>query len=167
MIFCYFQVTAFADVHNLTIPEVFVEDGGNYMVKATNKVGEAKCYAKLTVKPIAPQEVMKSVEMRRTTTEITHSPPEFLRLFQDKVVRPGDSVTLDCVIVGSPKPKVGALKLMVESALSFGIKLGGLLINSCFLFMKRKKKFIYLHLLWAFQPRSYIILKSLFEVSVF
>lgn len=99
-------MTAFADVHNLTIPEVFVEDGGNYMVKATNKVGEAKCYAKLSVRPAPPQEVMKTVETRRTTTEITHSPPEFLRLFQDKVVRPGDSVTLDCVIVGSPKPKV-------------------------------------------------------------
>ena len=99
-------MTAFADVHNLTIPEVFVEDGGNYMVKATNKVGEAKCYAKLSVRPTAPQELMKTTETRKTTTEITHSPPEFLRLFQDKVVRPGDSVTLDCVIVGSPKPKV-------------------------------------------------------------
>lgn len=133
MFFFNFQVTAFADVHNLTIPEVFVEDGGNYMVKATNKVGEAKCYAKLTVKPTAPQEVMKSVEMRRTTTEITHSPPEFMRLFQDKVVRPGDSVTLDCVIVGSPKPKVGSLKI-VQSAISFGVKLGGMLINKQLVF---------------------------------
>ena len=44
-------MTAFADVHNLTIPECFVEDGGNYMVKATNKAGEAKCYAKLTIRP--------------------------------------------------------------------------------------------------------------------
>lgn len=100
-------MTSFADVHNLTIPEVFAEDGGNYMVKATNKAGEAKCYAKLTIKVLPQQEVMRSTEVRRTKTEVTHSPPEFLKLFQDKVVQPGDSVTLDCVIVGSPKPKVG------------------------------------------------------------
>jgi len=52
------------------------------------------------------QDVMKTVETRRTTTEVTHSPPEFLKLFQDKEVRPGDAVTLECTIVGSPKPKV-------------------------------------------------------------
>ena len=60
---CVTQVTAFADVHNLTIPECFVEDGGNYMVKATNKAGEAKCYAKLTIRP-PPQ-----VSLRRHLTK--------------------------------------------------------------------------------------------------
>ena len=82
------------------------------MVKATNKVGEAKCYAKLTVRPAPPSQELKSVEVRRTTTEVKHSPPEFLKLFQDKVVRAGDKVTLDCIIVGSPKPKV-SLKFVV------------------------------------------------------
>ena len=96
------------DVHNLSIPEVFVEDGGNYMVKATNKAGEAKCYSKLVVKPAVPSDetMTKTIEVRRTMTEMQHSPPECLKLFQDKVVRPGDSVTFECVIVGSPKPKV-------------------------------------------------------------
>ena len=104
------QVTAFADVHNLTIPEAFEQDGGNYMVKAVNKAGEAKCYAKLLIKP--PQQpatevtIRKAVETRRGAPDISHAPPEFVKLFQDKVARPGDAVTLECVITGSPKPKV-------------------------------------------------------------
>ena len=115
-------MTAFADVHNLTIPEVFVEDGGHYMVKATNKAGEAKCYSKLSVRPALPVDeamMTKTVETRRTLAEMTHSPPEFVRLFQDKVVRPGDSLTMDCVITGSPKPKVSLLSEKLVSVWCF------------------------------------------------
>lgn len=80
------------------------------MVKALNKAGEAKCYAKLLVKPV-PQPatevtIRKTVETRRGVSDITHAPPEFIRLFQDKVARPGDAITFDCLITGSPKPKV-------------------------------------------------------------
>ena len=110
------QVTAFADVHNLTIPEAFEQDGGNYMVKAVNKAGEAKCYAKLLVKPAQQPAtevtIRKSVDNRRGAPPgVGHAPPEFVKLFQDKVARPGDAVTLECVITGSPKPKVWEILL--------------------------------------------------------
>ena len=103
-------MTAFADVHNLTIPEAYEQDGGNYMVKAVNKAGEAKCYAKLVVKPAQQPAtelmIRKAAEPRRAPGDSMHSPPEFIRLFQDKVARPGEAVTFDCLITGSPKPKV-------------------------------------------------------------
>ena len=38
-------------LHSLTIPEVFKEDAGNYMVKAVNAAGEAKCYATMIIRP--------------------------------------------------------------------------------------------------------------------
>ena len=110
-------MTAFADVHNLTIPEAFEQDGGKYMVKAANKAGEAKCYAKLVVKPAqqpaTEQMLRKAVEPRRAPADLTHSPPEFIRLFQDKVSRPGDAVTFDCLITGAPKPKVELMFLSI------------------------------------------------------
>lgn len=114
----WLQITAFADVHNLTIPEAFEEDSGTYMVRAINLAGEAKCYCKLTVKtvsePMEQEEVMRMkrvVETREMKVkvgreEVEHSPPEFQRLFQDLSVNAGDSVTLECSITGAPKPKV-------------------------------------------------------------
>ncbi|KAK3083136.1 hypothetical protein FSP39_014900 [Pinctada imbricata] len=113
-----FEVTAFADVHNLTIPEAFEEDSGTYMVKAVNMVGEAKCYAKLSVKsipePMEAEEVMRMkrvVETKESKVLVQRdvheqSPPEFQRLFQDKAVNAGEPVTFDCTITGTPKPKV-------------------------------------------------------------
>ncbi|XP_046554795.1 uncharacterized protein LOC124264120 [Haliotis rubra] len=105
-----FQITAFADVHSLTIQEAFEEDSGTYMVKAVNVAGEAKCVSQLRVMP--SPEPMTTV--RRTTTEtrvvrheeITQAAPEFKKLFQDIRVRPGEPVTFECIITGSPKPKV-------------------------------------------------------------
>jgi hypothetical protein len=110
-------VTAFADVHNLTIPEAFVEDTGTYMVKAVNMVGEAKSYAKLSVKttpePMETSEVMKMRQIIQTKEETTlakrdveQSPPEFQRLFHDMTVNAGEPVGIECSISGSPKPKV-------------------------------------------------------------
>ncbi|VDI56857.1 titin [Mytilus galloprovincialis] len=114
-----YQVTAFADVHNLTIPEAFVEDTGTYMVKAVNMVGEAKSYAKLSVKttpePMETSEVMKMRQMIQTKEsqetklvkkELEQSPPEFQRLFHDMTVNAGEPVNIECSISGSPKPKV-------------------------------------------------------------
>lgn len=99
------QITAFADVHSLTIPEVFDEDSGNYTVKASNVVGEATCACKLSVEPVPEEEtIQKKTATRRE--QIPHSPPEFKRLFQDINANPGESVTFECEVNGSPKPKV-------------------------------------------------------------
>lgn len=61
---CYFlQIEKDATgLISLTIPEVFSEDAGKYVVKATNKAGEAKCYALLIVKP-APQPEIVAVSI--------------------------------------------------------------------------------------------------------
>lgn len=83
---------------------MFQEDSGNYMVRAVNTSGEATCVAKLTVQP-TPEDVME----RRIAPKREHvpqRPPEFAKLFQDINAKPGDSVTFECCIVGSPKPKV-------------------------------------------------------------
>lgn len=105
-----FQITAFADVHSLTIPEVFEEDSGSYMVRAFNSAGEATCLARLTVQPV-PEEIMQQRIVPRRQ-QIPQRPPEFTRLFQDLNAKPGDSVTFECVITGSPKPKVSIILLL-------------------------------------------------------
>jgi len=43
----------------LTIPSVHKDDAGNYMVKANNDAGQAKCYATLIVKPATDRLAMK------------------------------------------------------------------------------------------------------------
>ncbi|CAG5126015.1 unnamed protein product [Candidula unifasciata] len=98
-----FQITAFADVHSLTIPEVFDEDSGSYTVKAANRAGEASCVAKLTVET-PPEETMEKKKVSRRE-QVPQSPPEFGRLFHDVTAKPGDSVTFECTVTGSPKPK--------------------------------------------------------------
>ncbi|XP_012936768.1 uncharacterized protein LOC101859779, partial [Aplysia californica] len=100
-----FQITAFADVHSLTIPEVFDEDSGDYKVKAVNPAGEATCVAHLTVAPVPEEESMQRKRVARGEA-MPHTPPEFRKLFQDTSAQPGDSVTLECSVTGSPKPKV-------------------------------------------------------------
>ncbi|ESO99783.1 hypothetical protein LOTGIDRAFT_141582, partial [Lottia gigantea] len=93
-----FQITAFADVHSLTIPEAFEEDTGVYSVRAVNVAGEAKCQAKLSVKSPPEQPVIKR--------QVKMLPPEFKTLFTDRAVAEGQPVTFECTITGSPRPKV-------------------------------------------------------------
>lgn len=92
-------------MHSLTIPEVFEEDSGSYMVRAVNTAGQATCLARLTVTPL-PEEMMERRHAPRRQ-RIPPQPPEFMKLFQDQTAKPGDAVTFECVITGSPKPKVG------------------------------------------------------------
>ncbi len=47
------------ELHSLVIPEVFKEDGGNFMVRATNIAGEAKCYASLSIKAGQESHIVK------------------------------------------------------------------------------------------------------------
>ena len=54
------QLTSSRELHSCTIPEVFAEDAGNFMVKATNAAGEAKCYATLMVKGSSDKHMMKT-----------------------------------------------------------------------------------------------------------
>jgi hypothetical protein len=98
----------------LTIAEVFREDAGNYMVKASNAAGTAKCYAALKVKTTGEKHMVKTrlVESSHSTlrtVQAGHSPPEFTRLFRDTRVRPGEPCTLEVVIIGHPRPTVSVM----------------------------------------------------------
>ncbi|XP_013393635.1 titin [Lingula anatina] len=102
-----YQITANGELHTLTIPEVFKEDAGSFAAVATNEGGEAKSYAKLHVKESYDTTTTTTVKTTRVETkEVKHSPPEFKMLFKDVHVRLGESVKFECVIAGSPKPKV-------------------------------------------------------------
>lgn len=111
----FFQTVCNGDVHSLIIPETFGEDSGTFMVKAVNPAGEAKCYGKLLVKSEKQPGMEQLTMVRRTvekattvtrTEEIKQSPPEFTKLFQDVSVKQGEPVMLECIITGTPKPKV-------------------------------------------------------------
>lgn len=115
---CYsfsLQITCENDVHLLTIPEAFAEDNGSFMVKAANPAGEAKCYAKVVIKDEKKPGVEQVTMVRRTvekvtkvtrTEDIQQAPPEFTKLFQDLTAKVGEPVILECIITGTPKPRV-------------------------------------------------------------
>lgn len=95
----------------LTIPTAHKEDAGNYMVKATNNAGIAKCYATLIIKPGGDKHAMKmrlieSSHSVQTSFIEGHKPPEVVKSFHDLHVRPGQPCTMEVVICGKPKPKV-------------------------------------------------------------
>jgi hypothetical protein len=76
------------DDYYLVLTDTVTDDSGVVMANAANSSGEAKSYSKLSVESGSGQ------------------PPEFKKLFYDRHVQPGDSLRLDAVILGAPKPKV-------------------------------------------------------------
>lgn len=90
---------------------MFDEDSGNYAVRAVNSAGEATCVAKLTVEPPPPEEEAMERKKVLRREQVPQNPPEFRRLFQDVTAKPGDSVTFECSVTGSPKPKVNYVRL--------------------------------------------------------
>lgn len=98
----------------LTIPEAYKEDTGNYVVRAKNIAGEAKCYATLNVKVMGDKHVVKTrvVEASHTVPTSTipgHKPPEFIKLFHDLRVQLGKPCHFEVVITGNPRPAVSSL----------------------------------------------------------
>lgn len=98
----------------MTIPEVFKEDTGNYVVRAKNIAGEAKCYATLSVKTVGDKHVVKTRVVEASHSESSnimagHKPPEFQKLFHDLRVRLGKPCHFEVVITGNPRPVVHIL----------------------------------------------------------
>lgn len=105
------QISSERELHSLTIAEVFKEDAGNYVVKASNSAGSARCFASLSVKTGSEKHMVKTrlVESSHSTLKTVaagHTPPEFSRLFRDTRVRPGEPCTLEVGITGNPRPTV-------------------------------------------------------------
>lgn len=80
----------------LTIYDVDQNDEGKYVVQASNKYGEAKCYCsivctspKVSLKPVVPE-----------------IPPKFLILLRNTNVIKGQEAKFDCLISGTPKPNI-------------------------------------------------------------
>lgn len=111
------------DNHYLVMNEAQPEDSGIYMANAANSEGEAKSYSRLNVRSssseaagatsstsVVPAVRSINVENVPTSPTISGRPgaqaPEFKKLFYDQRVQLGESVRLDTVILGSPKPKI-------------------------------------------------------------
>ena len=109
------------ELQALTIPAVHKDDAGNYMVKANNDAGQAKCYATLIVKPASDRLAMKmrlieSCHSVQTNIVEGGAAPEITRSFRDLHVRPGDPCTMEVVISGKPPPKVSVTDFYIGSA---------------------------------------------------
>ncbi|XP_066595731.1 uncharacterized protein [Prorops nasuta] len=83
----------------LKILSTVPEDKGNYVVKASNLHGEAKAFAKLTVKSLGIFET-EFIQM-----EEKQIPPEFKTSFDDRIVKGGVSTKFECIVTGKPTPK--------------------------------------------------------------
>ncbi|KRX97672.1 Muscle M-line assembly protein unc-89 [Trichinella pseudospiralis] len=98
--------------HRLVIDPVSKHHMGLYKVVAKNSVGEASCDASLQVndRPMQLSQTMTKtstvtcLETHSITTKIS-SPPTILRPLQDVYQSVGGCVILECVAVGTPKPK--------------------------------------------------------------
>ena len=109
--FFLMQILSERELQALTIPVVCKEDEGNYMVKANNDAGQAKCYATLIVKPASDRHAMKmrlieSCHSIQTNIIEGCTPPVITKSFKDFHARPGEPCTMEVVIEGTPKPKV-------------------------------------------------------------
>lgn len=82
----------------LEIDNVLPEDKGVYTVKATNKIGDAKCFAQVIVKSQRVQETTKYEEVKTA--------PQFKETFNDRAVFDGTSTKFECIVTGKPAPKV-------------------------------------------------------------
>ncbi|XP_023233613.1 myosin light chain kinase, smooth muscle-like [Centruroides sculpturatus] len=77
------------NVAMLSIGEVFPEDDGDYVCRATNSLGTAATKCKLTVLPMDPVEAASKAGFK---------PPRISQHLKSMVVKDGDSVTLQCTI---------------------------------------------------------------------
>jgi titin len=84
----------------LTISEAQATDRGVYTARATNPLGDAKCFAHLIVR----SHNMETPDMaRRGWAPVA---PSFTELLHDTCVLSGDSARFECIVAGKPTPKV-------------------------------------------------------------
>ncbi|XP_046754019.1 uncharacterized protein LOC124416756 isoform X6 [Diprion similis] len=86
----------------LEISRTLPEDKGNYIVKATNSLGEAKAFAHLIVKSLGDL-LQTSEEMVQMEEKLVA--PTFKEIFSDKIIIAGNTTKFECIVVGKPTPK--------------------------------------------------------------
>ncbi|CAG9824336.1 unnamed protein product [Phaedon cochleariae] len=82
----------------LQIANVRPDDKGVYTVKATNSLGEVKCFAQLIVKSLKPPETVKHEEVKQA--------PEFKEVFHDRSAFLDTHTKFECIVTGKPTPKI-------------------------------------------------------------
>ncbi len=87
----------------LIIQNVKPDDKGVYTVKASNSVGDAKCFSHLIVKSTANGIEASPIVIDKEEKQIC---PNFTELFSDKSVPFNESVKFECIVVGKPTPKI-------------------------------------------------------------
>ncbi|XP_048515729.1 titin isoform X3 [Athalia rosae] len=86
----------------LIISEAFPKDAGTYAVSARNIAGEATSSSNVSVKGRIPNETSDS----ETNYDVEPIKPRIQLPLGDIEVSEGQSVRLDCIIVGQPEPEV-------------------------------------------------------------
>ena len=86
-----FQIAVLRGRSSLYIPEVMMEDEGEYMISVRNEHGVAQTKVKLTV-------------LSREVTISVSSAPTFKTYLRDVRVKCGEPVTIDCMVTGKPQP---------------------------------------------------------------
>ncbi|GIY57115.1 twitchin [Caerostris extrusa] len=76
-------------VATLSIGEVFPEDEGTYVCKATNSLGSVSTSGKLTILPMEKKKAAKGGSGK---------PPRIMKHLQSRQVKDGDAVTLICTV---------------------------------------------------------------------
>lgn len=89
-------------MNTLKISPTTAKDKGNYIVKATNKFGEAKAFARLVVKVLGDFPLKEEL-IRKEEKQLA---PIFKEKIQDQIVTEDDEVKFECVVTGKPYPKV-------------------------------------------------------------
>lgn len=86
----------------LIINNVTPNDKGLYTVKASNPLGEVKCFSHLIVKSVNASDNYEQ------TNEIEDKflSPTFKELFSNKIHSENDTAKFECIVVGKPTPKI-------------------------------------------------------------
>lgn len=110
------QIKSERELQTLTIPKSCFDDAGNYMVKANNEAGVAKCYATLVIKPPGSDKHGMKMRLIESSHSVQsgvltegHQPPAITRAFHDFTVRQGKPCSMEVIIVGRPQPTVSLL----------------------------------------------------------
>lgn len=90
---------------SLFIQEAYLEDMGEYKVVAINSAGEASSTCKLTVKPLNETDPAKRSTATVNST-IDGFAPRFEKLLCDILANEGETIELECIVVGEPKPAI-------------------------------------------------------------
>lgn len=90
---------------SLFIQEAFPEDMGEYKVVAINAAGEAVSSCKLTIESHNNTDPAR----RNTTTAqkiLDGFAPRFEKLLCDVLANEGETIELECIVIGEPKPEI-------------------------------------------------------------